>query len=85
MASALLTGVTYESMLNDVFGINCCKIAFGDEVESKQTQEKPQPHKTRVLNGQDEVFRSVRNRHMTAVFPFLSARLKDLQVDYFFD
>uniref|UniRef100_A0A914XI30 Uncharacterized protein n=1 Tax=Plectus sambesii TaxID=2011161 RepID=A0A914XI30_9BILA len=81
-ASALLTGLTYESMLNDMFGINCGKISFGDEVESKLKQQDKQPNKTRLLSCADPVYASVRDSHMTAVFPFLSAKAKMLQASY---
>lgn len=76
----LLTGLTYESMLNDVFNYSCGKIIFGDAVENKLKQKTP--GRAISLNNTDSIFYAVRNKHMTEVFPFLSAKAKTLQTGF---
>lgn len=90
-ASVLMTGLTYEAMLHDVFTISCGKITFGPEVEGRM---KPEPGgqgdvpaaarkpKVYVLDNNDGVFASVRNKHMIGVFSFLSAKAKEIQSSY---
>lgn len=60
--SVLLTGMTYESMLNDSFQYSCGKIIFGDAVENK-LKSRNNKTKSRVfaLNNSDSVFSSVRD------------------------
>lgn len=83
LATVFLTGLTYESMLHDTFGISCGKVSFGDEVNSriKGCTEKSRP-KVTTLDNNDPIFSAVRNMHMTGVFPFLSAKAKSLQASY---
>uniref|UniRef100_A0A914YA03 Vacuolar protein sorting-associated protein 33B n=1 Tax=Panagrolaimus superbus TaxID=310955 RepID=A0A914YA03_9BILA len=81
VVSVLLTGLTYESMLNDVFKYSCGKIVFGEAVETKLKQ-KSEGKKVIPLNNSDAIFSVVRNRHMSQVFPFLSARAKTLQESF---
>uniref|UniRef100_A0A7E4W9Z3 Vacuolar protein sorting-associated protein 33B n=1 Tax=Panagrellus redivivus TaxID=6233 RepID=A0A7E4W9Z3_PANRE len=81
LVSTLLTGLTYESMLNDAFQYSCGKIAFGEAVESRLKQ-KNAGRRVVALNNSDVIFSAVRNRHMTQVFPFLSAKAKDLQQSF---
>ncbi|KAI6191223.1 hypothetical protein M3Y97_00204800 [Aphelenchoides bicaudatus] len=80
LPSVLMTGMTYESMLNDNFQYSCGKIIFGDTVESKLKSQNSKA-KTRVfaLNNSDAIFSAVRDKHMTSVFPFLSSKAKTLQ------
>nr|CAD2193441.1 unnamed protein product [Meloidogyne enterolobii]CAD2208109.1 unnamed protein product [Meloidogyne enterolobii] len=83
--STLLTGLTYESILNDMFNYNCGKISFGEPVNSKlfssQNSSKEEfPQKSFFpLNNSDLIFSSIRNSHMTKVFPFLREKYKSLQ------
>ncbi|CAJ0585052.1 unnamed protein product, partial [Mesorhabditis spiculigera] len=91
-ASIYLTALTYESLLHDHFGISCGKVTFGADVEAKtqnRSKEKPAeapeaPKKPRLvlLDNNDAVFSAVRNNHMSAVFPFLSAKAKELRGFY---
>ncbi|VDN31508.1 unnamed protein product [Gongylonema pulchrum] len=83
LSTVLLTGLTYESMLHDTFGISCGKVTFGDEVNKRMKggAEKNRP-KVTTLDNNDSIFSAVRNMHMTAVFPFLSAKAKSLQASY---
>lgn len=83
LTTVLLTGLTYESMLHDTFGISCGKVTFGEEVDRrmKGAGDKTRP-KITTLNNNDPLFSAVRDMHMTAVFPFLSAKAKSLQASY---
>lgn len=83
--SVLMTGLTYEAMLHDVFTIGCGKISFGPEVEARmKTGDETDTRKVKVyvLDNNDGVFASVRNKHMTGVFPFLSSKAKEIQSNY---
>ncbi|VDL80340.1 unnamed protein product [Nippostrongylus brasiliensis] len=85
--TVLMTGLTYEAMLHEVFTIGCGKISFGPEVEGKMRPEVEQGEavkksKVYVLDNNDGVFSSIRNKHMTGVFPFLSAKAKEIQSDF---
>ncbi|GMT31959.1 hypothetical protein PFISCL1PPCAC_23256, partial [Pristionchus fissidentatus] len=95
-ASVLMTGLTYESMLHDAFRIRCGKVQFGSEVEErlraslKEAKEEgaaaaaAKSNKSSIvaLDNNDGVFASVRNLHMTAVFPWLSAKAREIQASY---
>ncbi|KAI1724180.1 sec1 family domain-containing protein [Ditylenchus destructor] len=77
--STLMTCLTYESMLNDHFQYSCAKISFGEAVEAKLKQKANVQLRVFPLNNSDSVFSAIRNAHMTFVFPFLSAKAKELQ------
>ncbi|ETN79828.1 Sec1 family protein [Necator americanus] len=87
-ATVFMTGLTYEAMLHEVFTIGCGKISFGPEVEAKMRPDVEQGEtmmrksKVYVLDNNDGVFASIRNKHMTGVFPFLSSKAKEIQSDF---
>ncbi|KAL7074185.1 hypothetical protein ACQ4LE_006887 [Meloidogyne hapla] len=88
--SSLLTGLTYESILNDLFNYSCGKISFGEPVLSKlfpsqkSSEELPQItiKSSFPLNNSDLIFSSIRNSHMAKVFPFLREKSKSLQSSF---
>ncbi|VDM96855.1 unnamed protein product [Thelazia callipaeda] len=82
LTTVLLTGLTYESMVHDTFGINCGKVTFGEEVKKRLKGDTKNQLKITSLDNNDPIFSVVRNMHMTAVFPFLSAKAKSLQAGY---
>ncbi|VDK50534.1 unnamed protein product [Anisakis simplex] len=89
LTSVLLTGLTYESMLHDTFEISCGKVTFGDEVTKRMKNSPSSAQKSAnragrvtALDNNDAIFSTVRDMHMTAVFPFLSAKAKSLQASY---
>ncbi|CAJ0924459.1 unnamed protein product, partial [Mesorhabditis belari] len=92
-ASVFLTALTYESMLHDTFGISCGKVTFSGDVEERlkrttgenginEVENKTSKSKPVLLDNNDAVFSAVRNSHMTAVFPFLSSKAKEIQNNY---
>ncbi|KAI6226925.1 hypothetical protein M3Y95_00672700 [Aphelenchoides besseyi] len=82
-ASVLLTGMTYESMLNDCFQYSCGKIVFGENVENKlKNRNAKTTSRVFALNNSDVIFSAVRNKHITGVFPFLSSKTRALQISY---
>lgn len=86
-ATVLMTGLTYEAMLHEVFVIGCGKTSFGPEVEEKMKLEVDHGETTKkskvyILDNNDGVFSSIRNKHMTGVFPFLSSKAKEIQSDF---
>lgn len=82
ITTVLLTGLTYESMLHDTFGISCGKVTFGDEVTRRMKNNDRCRSRVTTLDNTDAIFSTVRDMHMTAVFPFLSAKAKSLQASY---
>ncbi|XP_013390151.2 vacuolar protein sorting-associated protein 33B-like [Lingula anatina] len=72
----LCSQVTYEGLLDEVFGIQSGCIEFGHEVSGRD-----QPVKL-MLTSQDEIFEEIRNRHFTNVFSFLSGKAKEVQSGY---
>jgi hypothetical protein len=102
LASVLLTGLTYESILNDAFVYECGKITFGLGIDKKLSQRQNPPNatsnsnvpnatttaatstraKSYALNNGDAIFSSIRNSHMTEVFPFLKAKSKLLHASF---
>ncbi|KAF8381710.1 vps-33.2 [Pristionchus pacificus] len=91
-ASVLMSGLTYESMLHDAFRIRCGKVQFGQDVEERLRASmreeggggggKSSKFSIVALDNNDGVFASVRNMHMTAVFPWLSAKAREIQASY---
>uniref|UniRef100_A0A0R3RG08 Vacuolar protein sorting-associated protein 33A n=1 Tax=Elaeophora elaphi TaxID=1147741 RepID=A0A0R3RG08_9BILA len=81
-ATVFLTGLTYESMVHDTFGISCGKVVFGEEVNKRMKSGNVSPSKITTLDNNDPIFSAIRHMHMTAVFPFLSAKAKSLQASY---
>lgn len=69
-------------MLNDTFQYFCGKISFGDIVEAKLKEKTNIKNKIFSLNNNDAIFSIIRNSHMTSVFPFLSAKAKELQSSF---
>ncbi|MCP9257338.1 putative esterase C44C1.5 [Dirofilaria immitis] len=82
LATVFLTGLTYESMVHDTFGISCGKVVFGEEVNKRMKDGGMNHSRITTLDNNDPIFSAVRNMHMTAVFPFLSAKAKSLQASY---
>ncbi|XP_060574678.1 vacuolar protein sorting-associated protein 33B-like [Ruditapes philippinarum] len=69
----LCSQVTYEGLLDDMFGIQCGCVEFGKDIT-----QKDQPVKVR-LNSEDEMYEAIRCRHFTNVFDFLKSKAQDLQ------
>lgn len=69
-ASSLLTGCTYSCLLDEVFGI---KSGIVEVKENKS--ENPGGY---FLNSADEVYSQIKGRHFSGVFPYLSAKTKEL-------
>uniref|UniRef100_A0A915PRY8 Vacuolar protein sorting-associated protein 33B n=1 Tax=Setaria digitata TaxID=48799 RepID=A0A915PRY8_9BILA len=82
LTTVFLTGLTYESMVHDTFGISCGKVVFGEEVNKRMKGCTMNRGRITTLDNNDPIFSAVRNMHMTAVFPFLSAKAKSIQASY---
>ncbi|XP_074650105.1 vacuolar protein sorting-associated protein 33B-like [Tubulanus polymorphus] len=74
--TALASQVTYEGLVDEIFGIHTGYAEFGPEVTGT---EKPMRF---LLSGEDEVYEEIRNRHFSNVSGFLSAKAKELQTGY---
>lgn len=71
-ASTLLTGGTYASLLDEVFGINSGVI----EVKSGKDSNPV----SCLVNSSEEIYSQIRNRHFSDVFPYLTTKTKELNV-----
>uniref|UniRef100_A0A914H5A4 Trehalose-6-phosphate phosphatase helical bundle domain-containing protein n=1 Tax=Globodera rostochiensis TaxID=31243 RepID=A0A914H5A4_GLORO len=84
--AVLLTGLTYESVLDDVFHYKCGKISFKSALENagheNDNSKSINLNGVYALNNSDPIFSAIRNAHMTSVFPFLSTRAKMLQESF---
>lgn len=57
LSSVLMTGMTYESMLNDCFQYSCGKVVFGDVVENKlKNRNAKTTSRVFPLNNSDPIF-----------------------------
>jgi len=70
--SCLLSPLTYEGLLDEVFGINCGTVEFGQEVTGKEGSAKLQ------LSSKDKMFEKVRNKHFSSIFSVLGLTAKQL-------
>ncbi|XP_052277232.1 vacuolar protein sorting-associated protein 33B-like isoform X2 [Dreissena polymorpha] len=73
LVTPLCTQVTYEGLLDDMFGIHCACIEFRSEITQKDHPVKV------MLNSEDKVYDGIRNRHFTNVFDFLRTEAQELQ------
>ncbi|CAB0007529.1 unnamed protein product [Nesidiocoris tenuis] len=69
-ATPLLTGGTYSCLLDEVFGIKSGIVEMKDNKNNT-----PGGY---FLNSADEVYSQIKARHFSDVFPFLSAKTKEL-------
>ncbi|KAF6033143.1 VPS33B [Bugula neritina] len=76
LVSPLCSQVTYEGLLDDIFGIQCGVVQFDKSVTGADNVMKV------PLNSDDWLFQEVRNKHFSTVFKELSAKAKDLQKSY---
>lgn len=74
--SVLLTQLTYEGLLDETFGIKSAKITFGEDVTGKKDKVKI------LLNSFDEIFKEIRDQHISNVFSYLGNKAKTLQAEY---
>ena len=66
-ASCLLSPVTYEALLDEVFGINCGVVDIGDSNAKLE------------LSSRDRTFENIRGKHFSEIFSHLSNTAKQLQ------
>ncbi|KAJ8872984.1 hypothetical protein PR048_026600 [Dryococelus australis] len=75
-ASILLTPVTYSALLDEVFGIT------GGTIELDERVLGANKTLTYKLSKNDEVYDNIKNKHFSDVYSFLSAKTKELQVEF---
>ncbi|KAK7115615.1 vacuolar protein sorting-associated protein 33B-like [Littorina saxatilis] len=68
----MCTPMTYEALLDETFGIECGVIELGAEIVGKQQNVKM------LLTSNDPIYTEIRDCHFSSVFPFLSAKAKEL-------
>ncbi|XP_023328568.1 vacuolar protein sorting-associated protein 33B isoform X2 [Eurytemora carolleeae] len=71
-ASCLLSPLTYEGLLDEVFGISCGTVEFPKEVTGTDTTTKLQ------LSSKDKMFEKIRNKHFATIFSVLGVTAKQL-------
>ncbi|KAF0299955.1 Vacuolar protein sorting-associated protein 33B [Amphibalanus amphitrite] len=72
-AAALLSQLTYAGIVDETFGVKCGVLELGADVTGTEKSVKL------MLHSKDEVYRDIRDRHFSAVFPVLRQRAKQLQ------
>ncbi|XP_076444222.1 vacuolar protein sorting-associated protein 33B-like [Babylonia areolata] len=68
--------MSYEALLDETFSIECGVIELAADVVGKQQNVKM------LLSSNDPIYSEICNRHFSSVFPFLSAKAKELQAIY---
>uniref|UniRef100_A0A0K2VAI7 Vacuolar protein sorting 33 homolog B (Yeast) [Strongylocentrotus purpuratus] n=1 Tax=Lepeophtheirus salmonis TaxID=72036 RepID=A0A0K2VAI7_LEPSM len=71
--STLLSPLTYESLLDEVFGINCGSIELDSRVTTSDKVVKLQ------LSNKDKTFTKIRNKHIGDIFSYLSVHARQLK------
>lgn len=66
--SVLLSQLNYEGLLDETFGLTCSKVTFPASVTKSNQGKKVN------LNSNDEVFRDIRDCHLSAAFGKLKAK-----------
>ncbi|PSN54370.1 Vacuolar protein sorting-associated protein 33B [Blattella germanica] len=79
-ASVLLTPVTYAGLLDEVFGINSGTVELDGRVTGNQGSAGSKVNYQ--LSSTDVIYNEIKNRHFSDVFPFLSAKAKDLHSEF---
>ncbi|CAG7702924.1 unnamed protein product [Allacma fusca] len=72
--SPLMSSLSYEGMLDEVFGIKGKTITFGPEVTGKETTTQL------MATSSDLIFEKIRNLHFSRVIRYLQNQAKDLKV-----
>ncbi|XP_077866622.1 vacuolar protein sorting-associated protein 33B-like [Saccoglossus kowalevskii] len=72
----LCSTVTYEGLLDEIFGIKSGFCEFDKDVTGSDKSTRL------LLNCEDNIFEQIRNRHFSNVFEFLSSKAKALQVGF---
>eukprot|EP00096_Caligus_rogercresseyi_P015805 TRINITY_DN8282_c0_g1_i1.p1 TRINITY_DN8282_c0_g1~~TRINITY_DN8282_c0_g1_i1.p1 ORF type:complete len:567 (-),score=152.25 TRINITY_DN8282_c0_g1_i1:64-1764(-) len=71
--SPFLSPLTYESLLDEVFGVNCGSIELDSRVTTSEQVVKLQ------LSNKDKTFNKIRSKHIGDIFSYLSVHAKQLQ------
>ena len=71
--SPLMTSLSYEGMLDEVFGIKGKSIKFGPEVTGKDTPTQL------LMTSSDPVFEKIRRLHFSRVIPYLQTQARELK------
>ncbi|VDP04847.1 unnamed protein product [Soboliphyme baturini] len=75
-ATVFLSCLTYESLVDEFFTIQCGYVEFGPEVTKK---DRPQ---RRLLNAGDQVFALIRDKHFSDVFRILKKSTEHLRKEF---
>ncbi|CAL1280864.1 unnamed protein product [Larinioides sclopetarius] len=86
LVSVLATQLTYEGLLDEIFGINNNTVELPPEKFSKSNegglQEMPTDPKRFLLNSSEELFAELRDKNFNAVGPTLSRKAKVLSAQF---
>jgi len=72
LISPLCSPMTYEALLDDVFGIECSVINFDASVTTDKDTKL-------LLTSDDEIYKPIRDRHFAHISSYLSNKAKQLQ------
>ncbi|XP_065349911.1 vacuolar protein sorting-associated protein 33B [Cloeon dipterum] len=74
--SVFLTPVTYTALVDQVIGSNCGNVKFQSEAGASSA-----PDGIYLNSNTDQVYCHIKNLHFSSVFPYLSIKTKELQMD----
>lgn len=90
LISPFLTQLTYEGLLDEVFGINHGNITLPsekfqqpDDQKSKKNAQRPEPKFKKIeLKSSEELYARLRDCHINAIGEILKQSARNLQIEY---
>ncbi|XP_059487240.1 vacuolar protein sorting-associated protein 33B [Neocloeon triangulifer] len=74
--SMFLTPVTYTALVDQVIGSHCGNVKFASEAGASSA-----PDGIYLNSSTDQVYSHIKNLHFSSVFPYLSVKTKELQME----
>jgi len=80
MVTPMCTQLTYEGLIDEVFGIQNSYISVNSDIVGSSSASKTYKKKVKVLvNGDDVLYAQVRNLNFSVIGPLLSKKAKELE------
>ncbi|XP_050526937.1 vacuolar protein sorting-associated protein 33A [Daktulosphaira vitifoliae] len=83
LLTPMATQLTFEGLIDELFGIDCCTVELpAEKFVSDEENKNVLSLRKIVLNSSDEIFAETRNKHFNAVLMNLSKRAKIITSEY---
>jgi hypothetical protein len=84
LVSPFCVNQTYEGQLDEFFGIKTCSITIDTTIIKPDAGKDPKapplpPTQTLILTNDDDIFKDVRDRHLSTLKQIFSQKVKDIQ------